>query len=363
MQLRQIGELGLLKEIRKKFSLPSRTRSSGIIVGIGDDAAVIAPPKGKIIVTTDMMDEGVHFDLAYTSAFNLGFKLVSVNVSDIMAMGCRPEHLFLNIAVKKETSTVFFRKLYDGISAAMDFYGVKLLGGDLSAAENDMVLSAMVIGYGDRAITRAGAKAGDMIYVTGNLGDSGCGLEILKRLTRASKKKVASYESASKSKAGKIKRQSLTLTQKSELTTLDFESVEPLLRRHLAPVARDLGHLKKHVTSMIDVSDGLFIDLSRICDESKVGANIYLDRVPVSDEMRHAAESIGIDPVTLATGGGEDYELLFTIPGSLRSALSVSGIKVTCIGEITKKERIVIDKTGRKSAIKVKGYQHFGASG
>lgn len=361
MQLRQIGELRLLKEIRKKFSLSSRARSSGVIVGIGDDAAVIAPPKGKLIVTTDMMDEGVHFDLGYTSPFNLGFKLVSVNISDIMAMGGRPGYLFLNIAVKRDTDRDFFRKLYDGISVAMDLYGVKLLGGDLSSAKNDMVLSAMVIGFGNKAVTRAGAKAGDRIYVTGTVGDSACGLEILRRLTPASRKRIRNSEFRIQNSGYKSGRD-LSIAHNSKRMTVKWDTAAPLIKRHLAPVARDSGRLVEHATSMIDISDGLFIDLCRVCDESNVGAKIYLDKIPVSAEMRNAAESIGIDPIALATAGGEDYELLFTAPGASRVTRRASHVKVTCIGEITKKDRIIVDKTGRASAMKAKGYQHFGTS-
>lgn len=326
MKLQKIGELKLLKEVRKRF----KTEDSGILLGIGDDAAVLAPSEEKLLVTTDMMNEGVHFDLSFTSPFQLGFKLVSVNVSDITAMGGRPKYLFLNIALKNDADEEMFWDMYEGISKAMDMYGVKLAGGDLCSAKNDMVLSATVIGTAEKFIARSGAKAGDKIYVTGVLGNSACGLEILKKLTPELKGKIGS-------------------------------SGEPLIERHLTPVARDSSEIAKHATSMIDISDGLFIDLCRICDESNVGAKVYLDKIPVSDEMKNAAEIMGLDPVRLAVSGGEDYELLFTAPKELGVGSLDLGVNITCIGEITEKDRIAVDKTGKEFPMKAEGYQHFGA--
>ncbi|MFZ6006345.1 MAG: thiamine-phosphate kinase [Nitrospirota bacterium] len=355
MKLRQIGELKLLQEVRKKFS----STDSSIIVGIGDDAAVIAPQKEKILVTTDMMNEGIHFDLSFTSPFHLGFKLVSVNVSDIFAMGGRPKHLFLNIAMKKDEDENTFWKMYEGIFSAMNIYGVSLVGGDLCAAENDMVLSATIIGAGDKIITRGGASVGDKIYVTGTTGDSACGLEMLQRLTDESRMRVRSLEFGVSSKTS----QPLNL---STSQVVDWDIAEPLLRRHLMPVARDSAEIANYATSMIDISDGLFIDLCRICDESNVGARVYLNKIPMSDEMKKTAEIMKLDPIHLATSGGEDYELLFTAPPEIKFEIRNSKfeiLKTTCIGEIIEKDRIVVDKSGKESALKTEGYQHFGTSG
>ena len=347
MKLQKIGELKLLQEIRKRF----KTEDSGILLGIGDDAAVLVPQKENLLVTTDMMNEGIHFDLSFTSPFQLGFKLVSINVSDIMAMGGRPKYLFLNVALKSDADEEIFWDMYEGISKAMEMYSVKLAGGDLCAAKNDMILSATVIGTAEKFITRSGAKAGDKIYITGTLGDSACGLALLQRLTDESKNRVRS------SKLGVP----LSLTLNSELLTLNWSMAEPLLRRHLTPVARDSSEIAKYATSMIDVSDGLFIDLCRICDESNVGAKVYLDRIQISDEAKNAAEIMGLDPMRLAVSGGEDYELLFTASEDLEVKSSKFGVNVTCIGEITEKDRITVDKTGKKFPMRAEGYQHFGA--
>lgn len=357
MKLHQIGELELLREVRKRFS----STDSSIIVGIGDDAAVIAPQKGKTLVTTDMMNEGIHFDLSFTSTFHLGFKLVSVNVSDIFAMGGKPKHLFLNIAMKKDEDENTFWKMYKGIFSAMNIYGVSLAGGDLCAAENDMVISATIIGASDKIITRGGASAGDKIYVTGTIGDSACGLEILKRLTDKSKEiiKNLEYWNNSHKNIGVLEYWINELKN-----TIDWDIAEPLLRRHLMPVARDSAEIVNYATSMIDISDGLFIDLCRICDESNVGARIYLNKIPMSAEMKKTAEIMKLDPIHLAISGGEDYELLFTAPSLEFRVQSLElGVNVTCIGEIIEKDRIVVDKSGKESALKIGGYQHFGTSG
>jgi thiamine-monophosphate kinase len=289
-----------------------------------------------------------------------------------MAMGGRPRFLFLSISMKKDTDEEAFWKLYEGIAYAMDIYGVKLLGGDLCSAKNDMALSATVIGIGSKIITRGGASAGDKIYVTGTIGDSACGLALLQRLADGSKNIVKSEQWIVNSKN---KKKDLYLTGNYSLFTIHYEIAEPLIKRHLMPVARDSSEIAGYASSMIDISDGLFIDLCRICDESNVGAKIYLDRLPISHEMRLAADIMGLDPIHLATSGGEDYELLFTAPPEVTVSTkqyAVSSEKkvptaysllptpgITCIGEIIEKDRVVIDKTGRELPMKAEGYQHF----
>jgi thiamine-monophosphate kinase len=306
-----------------------------------------------------MMNYGIHFDLSFTSPFHLGFKLVSVNVSDIFAMGCKPKYLFLNIAMKKDEDENTFWKMYEGIFSAMNIYGVSLVGGDLCAAKNDMVLSATIIGAGDNILTRSGASVGDKIYVTGTTGDSACGLEILKRLTDKSKETIKNLEYWSNSRKN---IEALEYWSNKSKNTIDWNIAEPLLMRHLMPVARDSAEIAKHATSMIDVSDGLFIDLSRICDESNVGARVYLDRIPISEHVKSATEIMGLNPLGLATSGGEDYELLFTASpeNNLKSQIpNLKSQKITCIGEIIEKDRVVIDKTGMEFPMKADGYRHF----
>lgn len=336
MKLSEIGELSLLAGIRERFGVDSKE----VIAGIGDDSAVIASRSKNLLMTTDMMMEGVHFDLSYMTPYQLGFKIVSVNVSDIYAMGGTPQFMLLDAAMKRDADDRFVGSFLSGIQDAMKMYRVVLIGGDLSAARSDMAVAATLIGYAKRPVMRSGANAGDKIYVTGTLGDSACGLELLKRI----KKPVPTLSprgggqwcgGSGLSKPG-----------------LAWKVVEPLIRRHLMPEARDPKKFSRAATAMIDISDGLFIDLSRLCDESNAGARIYMKNIPVSKEMKKAASFLKLDPYELATSGGEDYELLFT-------ALPSKRVDAVCIGEITESERTVVDVDNIERPLLVKGYQHW----
>ncbi len=346
MKLSRIGELSLLEQIKKSFKKKSRN----IVVGIGDDAAVVKLTDKNLLMTTDMMVEGVHFDLGFITPYQLGFKLISVNVSDIYAMGGKPFYLLMNIAVKKDMDTKFITRLFNGVKDAINLYDTFLIGGDLSDTNTGMALSATVIGCVKRHILRSGAKIGDKIYVTGNLGDSACGLELLKKIKRPVpiRMKHSAFSIQRSARESKIRN------LQSELSDIgpSLNIVEPLIRRHLLPEARDPKKFITHVTSMIDISDGLLIDLWRLCDESKVGARIYIEKIPVSSELKKAASYLGISPINLALSGGEDYELLFTAPDSKK-------VEAVHIGEITKSERLIVDSSGKVKSFTAKGYQHF----
>ncbi len=326
MKLAEAGENFLLKRLRKRFG----KKSPGLILGIGDDAAVIAPSCPDILVTTDMMAEGVHFDLRWTTPFQLGFKLVSVNVSDIYAMGGKPGFLLLNFSAARDFQLKQFDSFFDGIKKASKLYGVSLIGGDISSSEK-LTLSATVIGCArEKILRRNGARPGDLIYVTGSLGDSACGLELLKKMKTPL---------PDKGKAPGFR-------QLSAKTTL------PLVRRHVMPVAVRPDRFIRHATAMMDISDGLIMDLSRICSDSRVGATIFTEKLPLSKELIRASEYIKKDPVDLALGGGEDYELLFTSVSK-----RISG--AYCVGEITRSGMKIIQKDGSQKKIIGQGYQHF----
>jgi thiamine-monophosphate kinase len=328
MKLSQIGELSLLDKIRKRF----RTRARGLILGIGDDAAVVVPD-GSTLVTTDMMVEGVHFDFSWTTPFQLGFKLISVNISDIYAMGGKPQFVLLNFAAHGSCTLQFFTNFFDGIEHALDTYGVSLIGGDVSASDR-LMLSVTAIGSADAVVRRKGARIGDRIYVTGTLGDAACGLELLKKLNRTvDLKKGGCYG-----------------------LPLRWRTAAPLMRRHLMPLARDSAAVRAHATAMIDVSDGLLIDLGRLCRESGVGARVRIPDIPLSDELKQAASVLGLSAVGLALSGGEDYELLFTASPKRK-------IDANCIGEIARSGIVVMDDAGRRINIAKKGYQHFAVQG
>ncbi len=347
MKLSHIGELSLLEHIRRTFS----RKTKDIIVGIGDDAAVVNPSGKRILLTTDMMAEGVHFDLRFVTAYQLGFKLISVNVSDIYAMAGKPLYVLITIAVCSNTRTEFINNFFQGVEAALNLYKLVLIGGDVSSAVNDMALSATVIGHAENVIQRSGARAGDRLYVTGPLGDSACGLAVLKQIGSTVPLQVTRLVTDPKPASGADGYRKLWsyLSRRG----LSWKMTEPLLRRHLMPEVKMPKQWRQTATAMIDVSDGLLIDLSRLCNESRVGARLYEEKIPISDEMRKAASCLGLSPLTLALSGGEDYELLFTVPPGKK-------VKALCIGEITESRRIIVDRAGNERPFSAEGYQHFG---
>jgi thiamine-monophosphate kinase len=324
VRLSDIGELKLLDEIKSRFS----KRSRSVLTGIGDDAAVLSFGKGKILATTDFMFEDVHFDLKLVTPYQLGFKLISVNVSDIYAMGGRPRFVLLGMAAPAGTKETFINRLLDGVAQALKTYEVSLVGGDISSGRK-MVLSATLLGSAEKAVTRSGAKVGDKIYVTGTLGDSACGLGLLKRIWRP----VDLNRPLNK--------------------PIKWSIMRPLLRRHLMPEARRPGTFIRRATSMIDLSDGLLIDLARLCSESGVGARIYENKIPISNQMRKAADFLGFDALSFALKGGEDYELLFTAPALRR-------VDASCIGEVTEKGMVMVDSFDQERPVRADGYRHFG---
>jgi len=344
MKLSQIGELSLLEHIRRTFS----RKAKDIIVGIGDDAAVVNPSGKRILFTTDMMAEGVHFDLRFVTAYQLGFKLISVNVSDIYAMAGKPSYVLITIAVHHTTRTEFINNFFQGVEAALKLYKIVLIGGDVSSAVNDIALSATVIGYAENVIQRSGARAGDRLYVTGPLGDSACGLALLKQIGSTVPLQVTRSVTGLKQAVGYRKLRSFLSRQ-----GLSWKMTEPLLRRHLMPEAKMPKQWRRNATAMIDVSDGLLIDLSRLCNESRVGARLYEEKIPISAEMKKAASCLGLSPLTLALSGGEDYELLFTAPPEKK-------VKALHIGDITESKRIIVNSAGNERPFSAEGYQHFG---
>jgi len=328
MKLSQAGELSLLEILKKRFG----QRSRGVLVGIGDDAAVIRAEK-NILLTTDMMVEGVHFDLSWTTPFQLGFKLVSVNISDIYAMGGKPQYILLNFSTHRNSTRKLFDRFFDGVEEALKTYGVKLIGGDISSADRIM-LSLTAIGTAGKSLKRKGARIGDRIYVTGTLGDSACGLALLKKIQRT-------IDFTKRGKKG---------------LPVAWDIAAPLLRRHLLPIARNPKRISGTATAMIDISDGLLIDLSRLCKESGVGARIRAMDIPFSEEMKMTSACLGISALDLALSGGEDYELLFT-------ASAKAEAEAFCIGEITRSGIAVVDEHGKKINVSARGYQHFSSQG
>lgn len=338
MKLAEAGELHLVDRLRKRFGkkLTGRTRAAGLVLGIGDDAAAIRPTRPNrphFLLTTDMMVEGVHFDMRWTTPFQLGYKLVSVNVSDIYAMGGSPEYLLLNFACPGSLALKQFDLFFDGIEAALRNYSAELIGGDISSADK-IVLSATAVGTASKMLRRSGASPGEFIHVTGCLGDAAAGLAIMRN----------------------IRKQILLESNAVPHLQLPWDLIEPIIRRHLMPEAVNPENFIKQASAMMDISDGLLIDLERLCKESKVGARIQTDRLPLSQGLRDAARLLKISALDLALHGGEDYELLFTAAAS-----QIHG--ATCIGEIVRSGLKVVGPDGKQMKSASKGYEHFGVQG
>ena len=330
MKLSAKGEFGLIELIRKKcLSADNR-----IILGIGDDAAVIKPNSNRLsVLTTDALIERVHFNLDYFSFYQLGWRALAANLSDIAAMGGKPICSVVTVGLNDRASVENVLQFYNGLLDLSKRFDCAVAGGDIVRSPTELVISISVLGgvQRDKMVTRAGAKVGDWIFVTGELGEAQAGLELL--LKRRKNKRL--------------------------------ESSAALTSKHLQPVPRLaeseslLDRLK--LNSMIDISDGLAADLHHICEESRVGAVLWGDTVPVSSRAKTAAKILGKDPFQFALQGGEEYELLFTA-GSKQAgrAFGIGQFKVTAIGEIVpKRQGIRLYRDGHLTKLLVKGYTHF----
>lgn len=333
MKLAALGEFNLIENIRKSYSLENHE----IIRGIGDDAAALKVGTDSLVLTTtDMLLEDVHFDLNYFSPYDLGKKAMAVNLSDIAAMGGSPKWFLISLGLPGSVDDAFVEQFYLGMSHLADRFEVKLIGGDTVASPSGLVISVQLIGTvrQDEMLLRRGARPGDLIFVTGTLGDSSAGLEILKR-GLSSEEKVDEYEYVA--------------------------------MRHLNPSPRvdEARYLAagKIVTSMIDISDGLVQDLNHICDESNVRGKVWLNQVPLSDSYKYVSKEIGLDSY-LPVCGGEDYELLFTVPGDrvglLEGFKEAFSCGVTSIGEIIQGHGVrVHDENDAPVELGACGYDHF----
>ncbi|MEW6059353.1 MAG: thiamine-phosphate kinase [Actinomycetota bacterium] len=330
----ELSEDELIAAIRKVLS----GESPGVIVGLGDDAAVVEAGTGSQVLTTDMLVEGVHFERSLVSARDLGAKSITVNVSDIAAMAASPRYALVSLGLPSDVGAAWVIELFGGMRAACVEYALSLVGGDTNLAEG-VVISVTVVGEvaPGHQVTRAGARPGDMIVVTGSLGAAAGGLA----LSRAHPTKAS----------------------RAVGTPWSRELLAALAR----PVARvgegqTLG--QAGATAMIDLSDGLAKDLSRLCLESGVGARVELPRVPVSPALRPAGELLGFDPLELAISGGEDYELLATIDvthleRARRELDERFGVTLADIGVIIEEGLAAVDDRGQESVLEPRGWDHF----
>lgn len=336
----ELGEFGLIDHLTKGI----QQKQSSTIQGVGDDAAVIKEGNRYAVISTDMLIEEIHFDIRYTPLKHLGYKSVIVNLSDIYAMNVIPSHITFSIAISSKYSVEALDELYDGIKTACDLYGVDLIGGDTTSITKGMAISVTAVGFTDddkKISYRHGAKKGDIVCVTGNLGAAYLGLQILER------------------------EKQLYLDDPSIQPDLDQHTY--LIERQLKPEANKaaIEYFRKidlTPTSMIDISDGLSSDLMHICKRSKVGAYIEETKIPMIEDAKKLALEFNMDPISCALSGGEDYELLFTIP-----EIEIDKVKympdVHIIGEIVDADDKVTLHTsgGRIHELTAQGWQHFKA--
>lgn len=310
-EIGEIGEFGLIKILTSRFA----NTDDNTIKGIGDDAAVIDIGDEYMVLTTDMLAEGIHFDMMYTPLKHLGYKAVVVNLSDVLAMNAQPTQVTVSLAISNRFSVEALEELYEGIKAACEFYEVDLIGGDTTSSLSGLMISITAIGRvkKEEVTYRSGAKVGDAICVSGDLGGAFLGLQLLER-----EKQI--------------------YLDNPEVQP-DLEDQSYLIGRQLKPEARrDIVKMMREKgikpTSMIDISDGLSSELLHICDQSHVGVKIFEDSVPISEEGYHLAIKFNLDPITCALSGGEDYELLFTVSQEDKDKLSEDW-DISVIGTVT----------------------------
>lgn len=340
-EISTLGEFGLIDRLTKDFPL----KNSSSLLGVGDDAAVLDLSKGETLVTTDLLLEGIHFDLRYVPLKHLGYKAAIVNFSDIYAMNGTPKQITVSIGVSSRFSVEHIEELYSGIRLACEIYGVDLVGGDTSASVTGLVISITCIGTAkkDDVVKRSGAKPTDIICVSGDLGAAYMGLQLLERENRVAAKAAPGFQP-------------------------DFMGKEYLLERQLKPEARKdiielLAQNGIRPTAMMDVSDGLSSELLHICKASGVGCRVYEDRIPIDYQTAVMAEEFNMNLVMTAMNGGEDYELLFTVP--LSDNEKIEKLKgVTMIGYITKPElgAAMVTRDGSEIELRAQGWNAFNAS-
>ena len=336
-ELSSLGEFGLIERLTKDFPI----KNTSTKLGVGDDAAVLEYKDKQALVTTDLLLEGIHFDLRYVPLKHLGYKAAVVNFSDIYAMNGTPKQITVSVGLSSRFTLEHIEEIYSGIRLACEVYGVDLVGGDTSASMTGLIMSITCIGEADKEeiVTRSGAKETDIICVSGDLGAAYMGLQLLERENR------------------------ISIGQK------DFQpqcgGKEDILERQLKPEARkDIIEILKSnglkPTSMMDVSDGLSSELLHICKSSNVGCRIYEEKIPIDYQTAIMAEELNMNLYTAALNGGEDYELLFTLP--LADYDKVSKIKgISVIGYITKPElgAAMVAPDSTEMALKAQGWNAF----
>jgi thiamine-monophosphate kinase len=333
-EIASLGEFGLIRRLTDKLSVVNPSTEKGV----GDDAAVLSYPDKRVLVTTDLLLEGIHFDLVYVPLKHLGYKAAVVNFSDIYAMNGAPKQITVSLGVSKRFSVEDLEELYAGLTLACERYGVDLVGGDTSASVTGLTISITCIGEvaAEKVVYRNTAAENDIVCVTGDLGAAYMGLQLLER-------------------------EKIAFDGHSDFEP-DFKGKDYLLERQLKPEARKevieaLAAKNIVPTSMIDISDGLSSEMLHICTQSKKGCRLYEERLPIDYQTAVMAEELNMNLTTTALNGGEDYELLFTVPAALHDeVIAIEGVKA--IGYIAKEELgcCLITRDGQEFPLKAQGW-------
>jgi thiamine-monophosphate kinase len=338
-EISSLGEFGLIEHLTRNIEI----KNASTIVGVGDDGAVIDHFGRQTVISTDLLIEGIHFDLVYTPLKHLGYKSVIVNLSDIYAMNAIPTQITLSLGVSNRFSLEALEEFYEGVYAACETYGVDLIGGDTASSGKGFIISVTAIGEvsPDKFVKRSTARKGDLLCCTGDLGAAYIGLILLER-----EKKI--FLETPQVKA-------------------DLEGEKYVIGRLLKPEARkDLIEFFQQSelipTAMMDISDGLSSDILHICQQSELGCVLYEEKIPIAEETRNAAYKFELDPTACALSGGEDYELLFTIPQEDYDKL-VLNEQISVIGYMTEPEKgkKIITKGGNTFDITAQGWNAFAA--
>ena len=336
-EISTLGEFGLIENLTKGVEL----KNPSSVKGVGDDAAVLHYGDKETLVTTDLLLEGIHFDLTYVPLKHLGYKAAVVNFSDIYAMNGKPRQITVSLGVSKRFTIEHLQQLYDGIKLACDVYGVDLIGGDTSASATGLLISITCSGEGEsgKIVYRDGAKDTDLICVSGDLGAAYMGLQLLER-ERVASEGIKDFQPKFAGKEYILERQLKPEARKDIIEALDKAGIIP--------------------TAMMDISDGLSSELLHICHQSGVGCRIYEERIPIDYQTAVMASELNMNLVTAALNGGEDYELLFTVPLTDHEKIAeMSGVRI--IGHMTKPELgcVLATRDDNEIQLKAQGWNAF----
>ena len=332
----EIGEFGLIELLTKEFI----SKNDSTQLSVGDDAAVIDFNKKNTLISTDMLVEGVHFDLSYFPLKHLGYKAITSSISDICAMNGICSQVTVSVAISNRFKIESLKDLYSGIKVACENYNVDLVGGDTTSSNKGLIISVTALGVPSESgfVKRSGAKTNDLIVVSGTLGGAYLGLQVLER-----EKQVFLVNPSNKP---------------------DLTAYKNIIQKQLRPEARNdiiefFQESKIKPTSMIDISDGLSSEIIHLCKNSNKGCKIYEDKIPISDDSFKACKEFNLEPTTIALSGGEDYQLLFTV-GKENLEKIQNNLNLSVIGHITSsKEMILMEKSGRNIMIESLGWKSF----